>query len=190
MSYDVIEYWRNRLKTVGTINSVKLEDETIDPIEERLIRKYIPEMSLIMDYGVGGGRLFPLYDDMNFYVVGCDIADFTDIIKFKCPYLRYEHFIFDSSIKTVFANDSFEYIVSFMVLLHQTHDNISKVIAELYRVCSDTCIISSWEPVVKPVAPETYCFAHDYEKLYTEAGFTIVESVRADDRIKFYVLKK
>jgi len=133
--YNVIEYWNNRIDNHGSVNTSNESVAGINQIESEIIRKYITDNSkVILDFGIGAGRLIPLYYAMNLQVQGYDIADFKSLIDeklIKYP-LKYWHFINDNIFNTKYINKNFPYTVAFAVLPHQLPSDIERVLIELF----------------------------------------------------------
>lgn len=191
MTYNTIDYWKNRIKSYGHVNTTPPEREDVKEIEKELIQKYVKNGSFIIDYGVGGGRMFPLYNEKELNVYGFDIADFTELIekqREKYDNFNYTHKISDSVSNTEFETDSFDACICFAVLLHQTPDNIKQVINEICRVAK-IVIISTYYPLVE-IPLDKHCFYYNYEKLFSELEINVLEEIRTSPEIVFYVINK
>jgi len=193
MSYDTIKYWRNRFQSYGSVNTTSEKVEKIKPFEEELVLKYTPPESTLLDFGVGTGRMFPLYERLKCKVSGYDIADFRFLIEAKRekhPNFEYEHIIEDSIKKLPFSDMQFNTCVCFAVLLHQNPGyEIEFVTSELVRVAKYV-IASVYEPVEKGRPLDNHCFEHNYKALFKELGITIIAEKRVNAKSIFYIISK
>jgi len=192
--YNEIEYWRKRINYHGSVNTSNEKYDAINPTESAIIKKYvIVKDKVLLEFGIGAGRMLPLYDELGVSVQGYDIADFRHLIdeKLKDIKIKYYHCISDSISDTNYPNDNFPYTVAMAVLPHQRPENITSVMNELKRITSGLIICSVWEPVTKPegIIAE-HNFLHDYKKLFNEVGLKIVEEKRINEVATIYVLKK
>ena len=188
--FDTVKYWRNRIASHGSVNTTPTDKEGIHYIERELILKYVPDECLILDYGVGGGRLFPLYSEMRLKVQGWEVADHKEIIeeRKKKSTFTYYHYVEDEICVLPHPDKQFEACICFAVLLHQTPDNIEMVISEICRV-SKLVIASVYEPLEKPKKIDAHCFTYDYKAIFEKLGITIIEEKRINPNSIFYVIK-
>jgi len=189
MKYDEKEYWNKRMELCGSVNTSKVDG--INQQETNLLRKYIKEGEYVLDYGVGGGRLFPVYNEIKPYVQGLDIADFQQLIEEKRKLYKdfeYKHYILNTVdiCGCEYPDNNFDVTVSFAVFMHIRPENIEKIVNELIRI-SGILICSSYngEPLLE--YDEQHCFLHDYNKLFS--SYKIEETFKIGDG-QFWVITK
>ncbi len=189
--YNEREYWNNRIKNVGTINTSPINIDTVNRQEYNLLIKYIKKNDIILDYGVGGGRLFPTYNFIKPIVQGWDIADFRDLLnlqKEKYPDFIFHHYYseINNIWDMIYPDDNFKVIVSFSVFTHIKPENIKKTISELMRI-GEVVIISGYDAEPLEVNENSYCFLHDYKKLLEP--YKIIETFKIN-KISYFVIQK
>jgi ubiquinone/menaquinone biosynthesis C-methylase UbiE len=192
MSYNPVQYWNNRLKTVGTVNTTT-SSGGLHPMEHGLIEKYIHPRSIILDYGIGGGRTIPLYQKLQVNCIGYDIADFSELINKKLDDLpeKYDKFLFTcvkEIIKLQYPDKYFDGVVSFSVLTHCRPDDIEFILSEMIRV-GKILILSAYDDVKLTYNNDTYCFSHDYDNLFLKFNLRIIETQKVN-KIRFWILKE
>lgn len=187
MPYDEVDYWNKRLETVGTINTT---NGGLCEAEIRLIRKYVKLGSFLLDYGIGGGRTLPLYAELCLEVVGYDIADFSKVIFEKIkelPEFGFEYRVKKEIAKLPYLDGFFDTVVSFSILTHCKPSNVAFVLADIMRL-GQVAIISAYDDVPLEVTDETYCFLHDYNKLFADLNLEVLETEKVN-KMRFWVLR-
>lgn len=183
--YNEKKYWTERVQRYGSVNTTK--DCPIHPKENYLLLKYLKPSYLVCDYGVGEGRLFPIYNDIKCSVQGLDIADNSKQINEKNKDFQFHYFVMDSDLTELdYPDDNFNVIVSFAVLTHIKPKNIEKTVKEIMRI-SQTAIISAYDDKPLAVTDDSYCYLHDYKKLFKD--YNIIESHKVG-LMKFWVIIK
>jgi len=166
MTYNSKEYWNNR----------KNPNKGSEP--EEVDKKFIPkflkgygEEDMVLEFGVGVGRMFPFYKNM--YVVGVDFASqyqqqCEDKAK-ECELSDYDHHIIDIHKEGLNSRDNgFTKGLLIKVLLHAPHDEAITILKEMGRVCKEVLVIS-YNGKAEGLA--SHCFKHDYRKMLEDLGF-------------------
>ena len=191
MSYDEVKYWNDRMKNVGTVNSSV--NEALHPTEERLIRKYVKQNDVVLDYGIGGGRTIPILQELNTDLLGYDIADMSSQILKKVAELPSEfknfRYCYNPKIeKLPIKDNAFDVAISFYVLTHCKPENVKLVLRDITRV-SKIAIISAYDDLELPLNDESYCYSHKYEGLFSDLHLYVLETEKPT-KVRFWVLKK
>lgn len=188
--YSEREYWRNRLKTVGSVNTSPASRDSVNPREATFLVQNIKEGDIVLDYGVGGGRLFPVYNSIMPIVTGWDIADFTTLIeeqREKYSKFWYKHIISDQDIWDCdYSDEYFDVLVSLSVFTHIRPERIEKTIQELMRI-SKKVLLSAYDDIPLSVNDNSYCFLHDYKKLFEP--YQIVDTFKINKFSYFTIIK-
>jgi 2-polyprenyl-3-methyl-5-hydroxy-6-metoxy-1,4-benzoquinol methylase len=165
------EYWRKRLQTVGSVNTSPANIDSVNPKERELLLKNIKVHDLVLDYGVGGGRLFPVYNEIKPIVQGWDIAPYLELInnqKEKYPSFQYSHLVSDVDIwENNYEDKQFDVIVCFSVFTHIRPERTQKTLDELMRI-GKVLLLSAYDDAPLTITDESYCFLHDYQKLFEQ----------------------
>jgi len=128
----------------------------------------------ILDIGCGGGRLFPLYNNLKIEeVIGQDISSKA----LKIAKVRY-HF---PNIKTTnqdilemnFSSQHFDLIVSNRVLQHIPHNEIEMVIKKLTDLGKNVYINEMSESDY--TGESFHMFKHNYVKLFNKYDFKVIQ---------------
>ena len=188
--YDERTYWSNRLKTVGSVNTSPASVDSVNPKERELLVKNIRPNDVVLDYGVGGGRLFPVYNNIKPIVTGWDIADFTsllDVQREKYPDFWYKHIISDKDIWDCDYNDEyFDVLVSLSVFTHIRPERTQQTIDELMRI-SKKVLLSAYDDAPLTVNDNSYCFLHDYAKLFK--SYKVIDKFKINKFSYFTITK-
>ena len=184
--YTEKEYWRNRLNSYGSINTSKID--YVNEIEQQLLLNHIKEDNCVIDFGVGGGRLFPVYNSIKGLIVqGWDIADFKKIINEKKIEFKYGHLVSDVNIWDAgYPENNFDVVVSFSVLHHIRPENIINTVKELMRI-GKKLIVSVYNDKPLPINDETYMFSYNYKELF--ASYKIIEEKKVGTVSYFVIIK-
>jgi len=179
--YDYIKYWKDRIKNHGSVNSSI--NATIIDHENYLLSKYIQKNDLVLDYGIGEGRLFPFYNKVKPIVFGYDIIDYSEFInKQREKHNKFEYYNCDVT-STKF---SFDVVIAFSILTHIKPFDLRRIINEIMTM-GKIAIISAYNDTALEINEDTYCFLHDYEEMFSD--YKILETEKID-KIQYWVLKK
>lgn len=140
--YDAIEYWTKRLSPnpYDHVRDIEIDD----------LKPFIDESETILDYGVGNGRLMPLYERKK--VTGVDIVD---TYKTECIANADINEVYFSWRKDIVGE--YDLGVCTKVILHEPHPEY--IIRTLAKHC-DKVFIST---AINQNAP--HVFNHDYKEL-------------------------
>ena len=188
--YTEREYWSNRLKNVGSVNTSPASIDSVNPRESSFLVQNIKAGDIVLDYGVGGGRLFPVYNSILPIVTGWDIADFTTLIedqREKYNKFWYKHIVSDKDIWDCnYKDEYFDVLVSLSVFTHIRHERIEKTFRELMRI-SKKVLLSAYDDVPLKITDDSYCFLHDYKKLFE--SYQVIDIFKINKFSYFTIIK-
>jgi len=187
--YNEREYWNNRLSNHGAVNTSIVD--SVDDLERQLLIKYIKFEDYILDYGVGGGRLFEVYNNLNLKVQGWDIADFSELINKKRElYNNFDYFHYVSFEENIwdmnYPSENFNIVISLSVLPHIKPENIQKTIDYLIQI-GNILIFSGYDAEPLPINEDSYMFLHNYRELLK--NYNIIETFKIN-KISYFVVTK
>jgi len=166
--YDPVKYWNERIKLYGFVNTRATE---ITAMEYDFCHKYINNGDKVLDYGVGDGKLFPVYQEKQCEVIGYDIANWLTYEHCKDYNFPFKYLLSNTvRILTEFENKSFDVVVCFGVLLHVRPDDIVMMINDISRL-GKKCIFTTHSDLNAVKIDENtninkHCFNHDYELIF------------------------
>lgn len=161
MSFNSVEYWRNRKATYGFCNTSKTE---LGEVDRKFIETYLKTNQYILDYGVGDGKLFPLYEKYNSDVVGFDIVNYYDLQPIrKFPY---KNLVSDSIRQLIeFKDNEFDLCCCINTIAHVEPQYIDIVLLDIKRV-SKTAIFTAYENFDEYNKQfDKHCFNYNYTEI-------------------------
>lgn len=167
-----VEFWRNRAATYGSANTTP--GLGISEIERSFILEVIKEDYRIFDHGIGEGRLLPIYAEYKCKVTGFDVAEYPALrSNIQVSGINIGYILSDDPCKEfVFADNSFDLMISLSVLHHVKPENVEKVLEEITRL-APISIISSYIGEPLPIQEDSYMFSHNYTRLFVNAELKV-----------------
>jgi SAM-dependent methyltransferase len=167
--YDPITYWDARASSYAPGDCGVLgENLTI------WIARYWPPIDNFLDVGSGEGRIYELVTG-NWAVVYHMVDVAPEMVR-KCQFQTQQPVALWDGATLPYIDNTFDWVLSFSVLLHVPPADIAQHIAELARVSRRFVFVSTYTGIVGDLAP--HCFRHPYERLFGEMGLSIVEKCR------------
>jgi hypothetical protein len=186
--YNEVDYWQNRMKLEGKVNASP--DTDIHADERELIMKYIKPGSLVMDYGVGDGRLFDIWEELGCVVQGYDIGEFREALSARYSKKKYRfqyyHTLGFRLAKLGYKDNYFQGIGAMSVLTHCRPENVQAVADDIIRL-GEVAIISAYDGEAIEVTEDSYCYKHDYDVIF--GGYDVIE-YRKINKMGIWVVKK
>lgn len=185
--YNEIDYWNKRKNPNSEEGSYNLPVNYLS-----YIKKHLEGCNYVLEFGPGVGRVFAAYGSLKqlecFDITNRHLAELNSATKnynFKMNFtLGYEVGV------TPYKNKEFDATVVCQVLLHQTPNNITKVMTELLRI-SNKVIVISWFEDSKPLCNKdvnNHCFNYDYLKICSDFGWKTFD-VRYKPKHIFFVYR-
>ncbi len=176
MGYNETTYWSERFEPS--------KEKGISADETEFIKSSLTRAKMVLDYGVGLGRYFPLYKGKT--VTGVDIVD---IRKEKLLENAALHDIeFDLKVKSSPGAKikskikQYDLAVCCHLLLHQSKESyVRKIMTEMAEISKKVVIVSFYNPEKTKLAP--HCFNYDYVSICKDLGFTVKKKAYIDQRV-------
>ena len=164
--YDSKTYWNNRPNPNKGTEPEHIDGYFIPPFLEGMTQDH-----LIIEFGVGVGRMFPFYKGLD--VVGVDFATQYEAEcrkkAIECGLNKYSHLIGNVHERDLPCLDlEFNKGLLIKVLLHAPHKEAITIIKEMGRVCKEVLVIS-YNGTPEGLAP--HCFKHDYKSMLNDLGY-------------------
>jgi len=86
-----------------------------------------------------------------------------------------------------YPDDSFDFVLSFSVMLHVPPEDIKTMLAEHVRVASRWLFVATLNSYDDQLSP--HCFVHDYEPMFKEFGLAAVSKIEFGDRAHWLLRK-
>ena len=163
------DYWDARARQgIGMAECGVLQTSLRQLMEYRYNNKWT-----ILEVGTGDGRIYQYWKERNHWprwerYHGCDIsAEWAKL----CEERTGLHVDVYDGITLPYDDDSFDWVISFSVLLHVPPADVAQHVAELVRVARRYVFVSTYTGTSEGLAP--HCFAHDYGALF--GGLRVIE---------------
>lgn len=162
-------FWNRKAEEAYKLRGFKkTEDYYI--IQEKL-KEIQPDS--ILDIGCGRGRYFPMYDDVM-KIIAIDISD-KAIRRIPSKYLQDNRFqIRREFLEDFESNEKVDLVVSNMVLAHIPPSKIKKAIRKIREISNQIVLDENITD------KNFYSFVHDYEILFKNEGFKLIEKRSLD----------
>lgn len=193
---ETINYWQNRGKDyLGEFdNQKKVTEIRYKRQEQQLIfclKPYLGNKNInMLEIGCGFGRItklllnnfsFSNYDAFDLSIEQINNAK-TYVNDSRVNFLNKDVFSFTPETK-------YDVVSAFEVFMHIPFIDIEKVIHK-YSKITNQFINLDWSVKTEPkISGECYCFQHDYEKIYHEAGFDKVIVFKLKDSLLSVLFK-
>ena len=171
--YNPEDYWHNR----GV--DYQAPGEVLELPEVENLKKIVYQESAIdknisfLEVGAGYGRILTKLSGIEtFQPNNYTMCDFVQSMRYNC--LRNTKRLPDywDGITMSYPDKSFDFVISFSVLLHVPSDMIDRIFAEHVRVCKKSFFIATYNSGFEKLAP--HCFEHDYKRLFEKHDLKII----------------
>jgi 2-polyprenyl-3-methyl-5-hydroxy-6-metoxy-1,4-benzoquinol methylase len=166
--YDPIPFWERRGASCPT------GDTSLEPLAlsmGKIVTEHQRDGDTFLDVGAGWGRVYLWLQKNGIVDAGeysmCDIAQSSID---KCSEMTGIVPRWWDSITLPYDDESFDWVISFSVLLHVPPADIAQHVAELVRVTRRYLFVSTYNGRGLPLQP--WCFEHDYDDVFETAGLT------------------
>jgi SAM-dependent methyltransferase len=175
--YDPQQYWEERGKN---FTNPEREDELVNLGD--IIYSKREEINSILDVGSGDGRVYKFlrYPKIPRQIFvkkeNYKMCDFVDSFRKKCE--------LNTSIlpdkwdgKTLpYADDTFDLVISFSVMLHVKPEDIDEFIKEHARVSKKYIFVATWHEDNFSGSGQSHCFHYNYFDIFEKLGLKVLES--------------
>ena len=186
MAYDPQKYWERR---GGDYNVSADTTRELDNLRQ-LVTTYIGEHDHVLEIGPGYGRIFQhllITTDIqrgNFY-----LCDFVDSMRHECEQRTGRLPDSWDGITLPYADRSFDFVISFSVMLHVPPADIIQHFRETCRVSRKFVYIATYNGGQEGVAD--HCFSHPYLDYVYAFGMRVVDRKEFMDGLRVnYLLEK
>jgi len=168
MTYTPLDYWDARARTgIGMAECGSLHASMLG-----MMREYVGEFDTFLEVGTGDGRIYEYITDRipewSHRYSGCDIsAEYAALCEIRTGLLPK---VWDG-VTLPYDDGSFDWVISFSVLLHVPPADIERHVSELLRVSRQVVFVSTYTGPGDGLA--AHCFKHDYDALF--AGAQVLE---------------
>ena len=180
-NYDEKEYWSNRVKNYGFINTTAT---TLNTSDSQYIEPHIFKGAKVLDYGAGDGKLIQLFQQYKCIVTCIDIIpEFKQLFKQRYDEqkytFQYEYIIIDPYKEYKSTKAPYDLVVSLAVFMHVRPDYIDWAINELKRLAGKDgkVMINNYENREVRYIPPSYNFNHDYLQILKRNGIEVKEDI-------------
>lgn len=177
MGYNPVQYWNDKAIPFTPTHGEPESPVSLSSSLLEMIDRYGHAVDFL-DIGSGRGRLCKLITDhipsARYFM--CDIS--VNMAQLAHENTGHHPTLYQSHLP--YANNSFDWVLSFSVLLHVKPINILNMLKELARVSKRHVFISTYTGTDKSLAP--HCFSHDYYELFHLANLWIKEERIFKDR--------
>lgn len=188
VAFNPVEYWNNRLKSYGTVNTSKT---ALSRAESNFCIKYIKQNNYVLDYGVGDGKLFDIYEAKQCDVIGFDIADYTELINSKIANYSFIYFnLIKNKIEPLieFKDNSFDVVCCFNTLNHIPVEHIEMVIKDIKRLGKIALLTVYDNSDNREMKTAEHCFNHDFKAIFKKLNITPLSYFKNKYNICFIVI--
>jgi len=177
-----VEYYNNE-----STNLILRYDNANMVLLHKLLLKYIPEQSSVLDIGFGSGRDLSFLKDNDYEIWGIDPSNkFLKHIQQKFPTIK-EHFFLESIpfIKTSLnLKKQFNAVIAIAMWMHLKHNQYEDVVESIVSVLKDTSTVIISYSEGSRIDDERYFedVNLDYiTQLFNAKGFTLIETIKNKD---------
>ena len=155
MTYDPQEYWERRAVSGGAFDDTPALFSSL----RDWIYTHASPADTFLEVGSGTGRVYRATQIVYYYA--CDIAPtYAD----QCYDNTGVSPIIWDGVTLPYGDNTFDWVISFSVLLHVEPENIAHFVAEHLRVAKSYVFVSTYTGQSKDLA--AHCFKHDYDSLF------------------------
>jgi len=179
MAYDPENYWDKRGEDYKGSGDVLVETDNL----KKIVRHFTDGDAQFLEVGSGYGRIWIELSTMHpVPPIDYSMCDFVDTMRLRC--LRNTGNLPDYwNGKTLpYADNQFDFVISFSVLLHVPPCEIERVFAEHVRVCKKHFFIATYAGGLERLAE--HCFEHDYKKLFEKYDLKIIDEKFFQDGLR------
>lgn len=158
------------------------------PVFERQESRFIDVLNTlkqpktIMELGIGFGRMTKLVVDFlgDFWkYVGVDIS--PEQIKRAKDFLGNKRAnricLLENDVMNYNDPKKYEFVLASEILLHILPEHIDELAKKIYNWCDRDFVHIDW---ARDYEPSNWCFLHDYDSIFTRAGFVLEKEVITD----------
>lgn len=162
-------FWNQKAEEAYQLRGFK-KTEDYHIIQEKL-KEIRPDS--ILDIGCGRGRYFPMYDDVM-KIIAIDISD-KALNRIPSKYLQDNRFqIKREFLEDLESDDKVDLVISNMVLAHIPPSRIKKAVRKIREISHQVVLDENITD------KNFYSFVHDYEKLFKNEGFRLIDKRSLD----------
>jgi len=156
MNYNPLEYWQERGKDYSV--TADTSDEVANLT--RLVKTYVRDGDKILEVGPGYGRIYQHLLDQGVDRQSFTLCDFVESMRQEC--LTRTKVLPDAwDGKTLpYDDDTFDFVISFSVMLHVPTSDIVNHWNEHVRVCRKFLYVATYNGRTADAAD--HCFGHTY----------------------------
>ena len=156
------------------------------------IKKHLQDCRYIMDFGVGIGRTFSAYENVEM-VEGFDITDLREkeLMKEAKKYSFNFNFTVEKTLGNYnfYKDQQFDAAVVAEVFLHIAPEDIDIVIQDLMRI-SKKIIVVTWMQKNLGYTEGHKCFHHNYKKICERNGFIMSDFEQLTDKAGGFIIRR
>ena len=183
--YEPISYWDWRAPSYRPPELGRLGEQLLWWIDD-----YAELGESMLEVGPGNGRVYKLIMDlwagMDFDYQMVDIAPEMAMMCYANTGILPD--IWDGK-RLPYDDASYDWLLSFSVLLHVPPADIAQHVAELARVSRRFVFVSTYTSVSSFTF--AHCFRHNYDRLFKDAGLSVVDKRRFErEKQTQWLLKK
>ena len=183
--YEPISYWDWRAPSYRPPELGRLGEQLLWWIDD-----YAELGESMLEVGPGNGRVYKLIMDlwagMDFDYQMVDIAPEMAMMCYANTGILPD--IWDGK-RLPYDDASYDWLLSFSVLLHVPPADIAQHVAELARVSRRFVFVSTYTSV--SAFTFAHCFRHNYDRLFKDAGLSVVDKRRFErEKQTQWLLKK
>jgi len=171
--YNPEDYWHNRGVDYQAPGEV-LELPEVENLKKIVYQESALDKNMFfLEVGAGYGRILTKLSGIGaFQPNNYTMCDFVQSMRYNC--LRNTKRLPDYWDGTTlpYPDKTFDFVISFSVLLHVPSDMIEHIFAEHIRVCKKSFFIATYNSGFEKLAQ--HCFEHDYKRLFEKHDLKII----------------
>ncbi len=179
MAYNPKEYWNKR----GAKYEAPAEkDDELENLK-KIVCTVGEQSTKFFEVGSGYGRIWIELSTMHpIPPINYTMCDFVNSMRHNCQQIT-GHLPDRWDGKTLpYADNQFDFVISFSVLLHVPPCDIENIIQEHVRVCRKNIFIATYAGGLEKLAE--HCFEHKYKAIFEKLGLKIVDEKFFQDGLR------
>jgi len=185
--YEPISYWDWQAPSYRPPELGRLGEQLV-----RWMGEYGIAANHVLEVGSGNGRIYKLVMNDSFgieYGINYMMVDVAPEMAGQCQRNTGEPVMLWDGITLPYMDNTFDWVISFSVLLHVPPADIAQHVAELARVSRRFVFVSTYTSVQSFTFG--HCFRHNYDQLFKDAGLSVVDKRRFErEKQTQWLLKK